>query len=252
MLIRTMMSEVRRLLGYPQEAELPEDRVLMEIWQTTNYYRTLLRLTNEAWNIGRWDLIVPAGQTEALITPGDVGQIFLIQTVDPSNTLHIPRTVDIVKLEQMSMYWGGPDNLPIGGSWTYPHVAMAFAPFNEQGTWKISWLPEHQQSCTYRVCYTSGPSIVPPIVDDNSQIGLEEANFFLMADVALNLFGHIADSEKGLNEKQKILQATCEKKVAQWGPVFEAARWEGFRREQPMRRKVFGQSRASNIRSDYR
>jgi len=253
MQIATMISEVRRALGKPNEAVIHDADILMEIWQVVSYYRALLNLTNEAWVIGRWDMNIPAGPTtEMNITADGFEQAFLIHSIDDNNPYHIRRTVDIIKLEQLSMYWHGPDTLQIGGSWWSPHVAMGFAPFNESGVWKMAWLPAHLQACTYRVYYTRGASIVPPVFDDTTAFPIEEQNFFLIADIAQNLFASIADPAKGLDERQKLLALTAKKKCDQWLPVFEAQRWEGFRREQPMRRRVFGQSRASNIRTDYK
>lgn len=251
--ISTMISEVRRALGRPHEAVLGDEDILMEIWQAVSYYRALLKLTNEAWIINRVNLNVPASTaTEMNLVADGFGQAFLIHTIDPSNPYHIRRTVDIIKLEQMSMYWSGPDHLQIGGSWWTPHVAMAFAPFNENGIWKIAWAPAHMQSATYKMYYTVGASTVPPVFDDTTAFPIEEQNFFLIADIAQNLFATIADPEKGLDERQKLLALTAKKKCDQWGPVFESQRWEGFRREQPMRRKVFGQRRSSNLRLDYK
>src|SRR5262245_16428012 len=117
MLISIMISEVRRALGRPLEAVLGDEDILMEIWQTVSLYRAKLKLTNEAWVINRFDLTVPGAPiTEMTLSADGFGQAFLIHTIDPNNPYHIRRTVDIVKLEQLSMYWPGPDSLQIGGS----------------------------------------------------------------------------------------------------------------------------------------
>ena len=252
MQMSVFIQEVRRALLRPPEAVLGDEDILLESWQVISLYRARLRLTNEAWSIKRFDLDVPAADKEMNLNADSFGQAFLIHSIDPSNPYHIRRTVDIVKIEQLSMYWGGPDNLQIGGSWWSPHVAMAFAPFNEDGQWKIMWLPAHLQACSYRMYYTVGAAVVPPIFDDVTAFPLEEQNFYLISDVAMNLLPMVADSVKGFDERQKLQVEVLKKKLQQWEPVFESERWEGFRREQPMRRKVFGQSRASAVRTDYK
>lgn len=252
MLIVTMLGEIRRALGYPSEAQIGDDQILMEIWGVTTFYRSKLRMTGESWSIGRWPLQVPAGiTTEANIDPSDFSAIFMIKTSDPGNPYHIPRMVDFVRPEQMTSYWSGPDQLQIGGGWAMPHVAAAFAPFNEGGQWKIMWLPAHQQSAQYIVWYSTGAITVPPIFDDASLMPIEEQNFLLIAEASLNLFGFIADPDKGLNKRQELLAQTQLKKVQQWEPAFEEARWNGFRRETRQHRKIFGENRANRIGRGY-
>lgn len=247
-----MISEIRRALGYPTEQELGDDALIMEIWGVTTFYRGQLRETHESWSIGRWSMVVNAGTpAETNIVPGDFAEAFLIKTYDPSNAYHMPRQVDIVKPEDMAGYWSGPDNLAIGGGFAHPHVAACFAPINEGGQWKLLWAPVHQQTCQYMVWYTNSSSTVPPIYDDVSQLPIEEQNFLLIADVSLNLFAHLAHPEKGLNERQKLLAATQEKKMGQWAPLFQEMRWNGFRREPRQHRKVFGENRSGRIGRGY-
>lgn len=244
MLIKTMLGEVRRALGYPAEALLTDASILMEIWGVTTFYRAKLRATAESWQIGRWMINVPAGTpTETNIDADNFANIIMIKTVDPNNISHIPRMVDFVKPEQMTSYWSGPDNLQIGGGFNMPHVAACFAPFQQDGQWKIAWAPAHLAAAQYEMWYSTGADTVPPIFEDTSEMPIEEQNFFLIADTSLNLFGAIADPEKGLNERQKLLMATQKKKTDQWAPFFEEQRWNGFRREPRQHRKIFGESR---------
>jgi len=248
MLMAVFIGEVRRALGYPSEQELGDDQILMEAWGVTAFYRTKLRLTHESWSVKRWPMPVNAGlPAETNITLGDFAEVVMIKTYDPNNPYHIPRMIDAVRVDQMTSYWSGPDNLPIGGGWAHPHVAACFAPINEDGQWKMLWTPAHSQSCVYMVTYSTGSASVPPIFDDTSLFPIEEQHFFLIADCALNLFAFLADPDKGLNERQKLLAQAQEKKVQQWAPLFEEARWSGFRRETPQRRKIFGESRAGRI-----
>ncbi len=252
MLITTMLSEVRRALGFPPEAVMSDDQILMEIWGVTTFYRSKLRMTSESWSIGRWDLQVPAGTpTETTIDPSDFSAIFMIKTSDPNNIYHVPRMVDFVKPEQVSFYWSGPDNLQIGGGFAMPHVAACFYPFNEGGQWKIGWQPAHSQGCVYTVWYSTGAITVPPIMADTSLMPIEEQNFLLIAESAVNLFAMLADTDKGLNERQKLLAQTQLRKLQQWEPLFEEARWNGFRRETQQRRKVFGENRSGRIGRGY-
>lgn len=247
MLISTAITQIRRALGRPLEAVLGDEDILLEIWENVSMRRAQLKLTNEGWQISRWNINVPAGTTtETSINRGDFGQVFLIHTISPGNPYHIRRTVDIVKLEQLSMYWSGPDALQIGGSPT-PHVAQAFAPFNENGQWKIAWAPAHAQACTYQGYYTPGAAVVPPVFDDSMNFPIEEQNFFIIADCALNLFALLADKTTGLNAQQLLLKEVADKKYQQWSPIFEQQRWEGFRREQPMHRKIFGPKRGRGM-----
>lgn len=247
MLISVMINIVRSGLGDPTEQELGDDLIIMQIWEVVAMRRAQLKLTNEAWQIGRFNLDVPAGQTtEKNISPGDFGQAFLIRTVDPNNAYFKSRTVDIVKPEQLSMYWGGPDNLQMGGQQYSPHVAAAFAIFNEGGQWKVMWKPAHLQPATYKVWYNVGADIVPPVFDGASGFPIEEQNFFIIADCSLSLFPRLADPQSGYDERQKLLVQVQDKKYQQWAPIFDAQRLEGFRREVPQHRKIFG-SRHSNI-----
>jgi len=251
MLLSTMIVEVRRALGRPPEAILDDSDVLMEIWGVTTFYRSKLRMTRESWSIGRWPLVVPASATEANIDLGDFSSAIMIKTTDPSNPYHMPRMVDIVKPEEMSAYWSGPDNLPIGGGWAHPHVAACFSIFNEAGQWKIAWLPQHNQSCVYTMWYSTGPNTVPPIFDDTSLMPIAEQDFLIIANTAINLFGQIAHPEKGLNARQKLLAQTQLQKMQQWGPLFEEARWDGFSREPRQHRKIFGENREGRIGRGY-
>lgn len=243
MLLSTMISEVRRGLGYPSEQEIDDSQILLEIWGVTTFYRGKLRLTHESWSINRWPMPVSAGlPCETNITPGDFAEVIMIKTYNPSSPYHEPRMVDAVKPEDMSSYWSGPDSLPIGGGWAQPHVAACFAPINENGQWKMLWLPAHMTSCVYMVTYSTGPAMTPPIFDDTSLMPIAEQDFFIIAESALNLFPNLA-SEKGLNERQKLLMAVQAKKVEQWAPLFETMMWNGFRREPRQHRKIFGESR---------
>lgn len=246
--LSVMISEIRRGLGYPSEQELDDSQILLEIWGVTTFYRGKLRLTHESWAINRWQMPVTAGlPCETNITPGDFAEVIYIKTYDPTSTYHIPRTVDAVKPEDMSAYWSGPDNLQIGAGFSFPHVAACFAPINENGQWKMLWLPAHQQSCIYLVTYSTGPATAPPIFDDTSLMPIAEQDFFIIAESALNLFPMIASDEKGLTKRQELLMAVQAKKVQQWAPLFETMMWNGFRREPRQHRKIFGESRDGRV-----
>lgn len=248
MLISTVINLVRSGLGDPPEQVLGDDQIIMELWGVVALRRAQLKLTNESWIINRAWLDVPAGTTtEMNISAGDFGQAFLIRTVDTNNAYFVSRTVDIVKPEQLSMYWGGPDNLQMGGTQYSPHVAAAFAIFNENGQWKIMWKPAHLVGCRYRMWYTPGPPTVPPLFDDSTGFPIEEQNFFIIASIAINLFPRLADPEKGYNEQQKLLLEVQDRKYEEWAPVFNAQRLEGFRRETPMHRKIWGSRHVNQI-----
>lgn len=115
----------------------------------------------------------------------------------------------------------------------------------------ITWRPSHRESASYRVHCTTGSATMPPLYDDQVAFPIIEQEHFMIADCALNLFGQIADKEKGLNEQQKILAETAKKKTDQWLPIFEARRLDGPRREVTIRRKSFGSKRSSPTGGTY-
>lgn len=244
--IRIMISEILRGLGRPNEAELSESDILMDIWQSVSYYRSLLNIPGEAWDIRKWPFVVDSGNVLVKnITADGFSSSIFVTSKDDTNPYFIQRTIDVVRPDQLSSYWSGPTNLLIGSAWYRPHVAAAFAIYNENGQWKISWLPAHQQSCEYMLWYSPGATTSPFAFEDNSGFPIEEANFLILNDCIVNLFPHLADPEVGLNAKQRMLFDIADKKIQQYLPVFEARRWDGPRREVTTRRKLFGQSRAS-------
>lgn len=242
--IKIAIGEIRRGMGYPNEAELSDASILMELWQTITLYRSSLNRSPEAWEISRWPFTVDADTKERNMSISDFGEGIFAQSKDDSNPYFLQRTIDLVRPDQMSMYWSGPTNLSIGGTWWGKHVASAFAVFNEGSQWKISWMPKHMQSADYVLWYVPGPAIVPPLFDDNTLFPLEEQNWFIVADCVVNLMPHIADRDKGLDAKQQALVEVATKKMQQWAPIFETRKWDGPRRENTTHRKIFGQSRS--------
>src|SRR5687767_13840246 len=97
MLMSVFISEVRRALLRPPEAILGDEDILLEAWGVITHYRSRLRLTNEAWDIGRWDMDVPTTEGEMNITADRFGQAFLVHTIDSADPSHVRRTVDLVK-----------------------------------------------------------------------------------------------------------------------------------------------------------
>jgi hypothetical protein len=247
MLIKTAISEIRRGLGRPHDAQLGDPDILMELWQVVTYYRSRLMLTPEPWDIKRETVTVPNGTTRELdLSITDFGEAFLIRTEDDgSNPYFIARTVDVIRPEQMSQYWAGPEALLVGGSWWTPHVAVAMSIFNEEGQLKLMWAPAHQESADYTIWYVRGAATVPPLMDDTTEFPMEEQNWYIIADCIINLMPHLADEKMGLNMKQQALIGTAEKKMKQWEPVFYARLLDGPRSETTQRRKIFGQSRSS-------
>lgn len=250
MLITTAVSEIRRGLGRPHEGELGDDQVLLDLWQTLTYYRSVLDLTHEAWAVKRWDFTVPEGtDTELEVDITDFGSEIFIQSKDDVNPYFIKRTINCVRPEQMMAYYSGPTNLTIGGTWYSPHVAVVFCIFREitedKNRWKIQWLPAHQQDAEYTLWYIQGASETPPLfeADTVTAYPIEDLNWIIVNDCILNLFPHLADTEIGLNARQKLLFDIAKKKVEQWSPILEAKRWDGPRREQTQRRKILGQRR---------
>lgn len=245
MLIRTAISEIRRGLGRPHDAELSDSDILMELWQVLVFYRSVLNLTHESWSVKRWDFFVnPGSPTEKKISVPDFGSSIFVTSKDETNPYFIKRTINVVGPEQMSMYYSGPTNLPIGGTWWSPHVASVFSVFNEKGVWKIQWLPAHQASAEYTMWYVAGCDTAPPLYDGSTGYPIEESNWLIVATCIVNLFAHLADEEKGLNPKQQALLQTAQAKVAQYSPVLEARRWESPHRETSQRRKIFGSRRS--------
>lgn len=245
MLVKTAIGEIRRGLGRPHDAELSDPDIIMELWQAISLYRANLNMSNQPWQIKRLNVDIPAGATEKVITCPDLGQAFMMRTVNTGNPYFIGRTVDIVRPEQMSMYWSGPENTPMIGSYSRPHVAVVFTLFREASSWKLMWAPSHQESCRYQLWYTTGQSVIPPLFDSALGIPAEEQSSYIVAECVINLMPHLADPEKGLNPKQQVLLQAAERKVQQWIPIIEARKWDGPYREPTTRRKVFGQSRSS-------
>lgn len=243
--IRVMISEIRRGLGRPHEAELGDSDILMEIWQAVTFYRSRLSLTHEAWQISQWEFDITTGSPSVRdITPADFNSAIFVTTLDDSNPYHITRTINVVKPEQVSMYYSGPGLSQTGGMWWGPHAAQVFTIYNKDGKWKIEWAPQHSEAARYKLWYTPGAAIVPPLYDDTLNFPLEEQNFYIIADCVVNLMPFITDRDKGMNLQQQGLVAVATKKMQQWEPVFQARMWDGPRREATQRRRVFGQSRS--------
>jgi hypothetical protein len=242
--IKVALGEIRRGLGRPHEAELSDSDILMELWQVLVYYRSILNLTHESWSVKRWDFFVnPGSISEKKITVGDFGSAIFVTSKDDVNPYFIKRTIEVVGPEQMSLHYSGPTNLLIGGTWWSPHVAAVFSVFNENGIWKISWLPAHSSSAEYTMWYVAGVTTTPPLYDGSTGYPIEESNWLIVANCIVNLFPHLADEETGLNPKQQTLLQSAQAKVAQYSPVLEARRWDGLHREPTQRRKIFGQRR---------
>lgn len=246
--VRIAIGEIRRGCGRPNDVELSDADILMELWQVVTYYRSRLNLTGESWDIKRWNLNVPAGTAkQGNITPTDFNSAFLIRTFDTdSNPYFIERTVDIIKPEQMSKFYNGTTDLITGSSWYGKHAATAMAPFNEGGQWKMLWSPAHTEAATYTVWYSPGANIVPPLFEDNTLFPIEESNWLFIADCIYNLIPHLAGKE-GLTPKQQLLMEGAKKKVQQYDPVFTARSVDGPRHEGTTRRKIWGTGRGRRM-----
>lgn len=245
MQIATAVSQIRRGLGRPHFAQISDPDILLEIWEVVAYYKSVLNLTNQGWNLKRKRFFVDAGTiTEMNLNADSFGSAVFATSIDDTNPYFIKRTIDVVGPEQMSKYFSGPTNLQVGSGWYTPHVAQVFAIWRQSGEWKISWLPAHLQTAEYELWYTEGAAVLPPLFDDNLNFPIEDSSFLIIADCIINLLPMLADPKLGLDEQQKLLLATAQKKVAQYTPILEAQRWE-IHKEPTQRRKVFGQRRSN-------
>jgi hypothetical protein len=244
--VRTAVSEIRRMLGRPNIAELGDADILMELWQSITYYRSVLNLSQEVWQMKTKLINVDAGTTRAKpLGISDFGSAIFVTTHDETlNPYFIERTINVIRPDQMSMHWNGPTNLEMGGGWYGGHVANFFSIINEGGVWKIMWAPAHQESATYKLWYTTGAASSPPLLGDEVNFPVEESSWLIVAKTTLNLFGHITDEDIGPTPKQSLLMETAKSKVEDLSPILNARRWDGPRRETTQRRKMFGQSRS--------
>jgi hypothetical protein len=253
MLNSTFIERVRFGLGMPSETDVADADILMELWQVVNMYRADLSLAPYDWTIGRFTITVPAAPfvgvsqasevgniyDEQPVPVGDFGSAIWIHTI-PVTPWQERRTVDIVKADRLSFFYAGPD-IPVGTGWV-PHVAAAFAFYYTNGTWTVQWRPRHLESAQYLCTYSTGSDTVPPIFDGTVNMPLEEQAWNCVHCVTVNLFPHLADPDKGLDQRQQKLEEIAQQKMARWDQIFTNRKWDGFSHETTKKRKGYGDS----------
>jgi len=138
--ISVFIERVRTGLGHPHEAELGDDMILMQAWETITMYRADLNLGGQQWGVKFWLFTIPGSNTVGSSLTIDTMKLGVtdfqtgvsVYTYSSSNPYHQRRTIDLINIDQFNMYFDGPE-IPISTGYI-PHVAAAMSIYNSAGS----------------------------------------------------------------------------------------------------------------------
>lgn len=162
--IKQVVNDVILKAGAPDSGRLSRWVILRLLHLKMDHYRARLQITDENRFLERWPLTVTPGNDEFAVDAAQAGKWLLCHTVDDSDPNHVRREVELVKIQNMDLFYLGPPSG--GGSVGSPHVARSFTFFTEQGQTKVKVTPKHDQSAQYLFWYQPDRPL-PPKLQDN-------------------------------------------------------------------------------------
>ena len=234
--IKQVVQGIRNYLGYPDYLMLPNHTILLRLYDEMDHQRNQMNLPNQGWFLTHQQIDVTPGSDEipvAAIVGGSRFVPILVTTRDDSDPTHIRREVPIVTVQDMDLYYIGPQVSNDPSAFPNEASSMAFYTNENSGQFVAKVTPQANQTASYDVWYQPDRPNPPGFLGNYTL--LESFVNLMKVSVAIICLPDLLKPDGGNAAQLNLRQTTLATQQARYDSVFEVQKQMSFNQDKGRR-----------------